>query len=269
MAEDIEVDEKLAARFAAASDLDELTLIVDPDGAADGKITVDKAEYDQLQKLKGASGVNDAVSRLAEVLAKNSQQPINMAAVQPQQGETDAEFEKRIETELFQQGKSAGAIKSIVERYVRPIQESATREIADLRSQLAKHDDSFGPVVKKYGAEVSALLATLTPAQQATQVAQQWAVDQVRLKHFDELVEEKVKERSAAAGTKPVAPKSGSAGQPPHIERGAGAGIDNGESRRTVQITKKQEAEWTELARRNHMEPQAFVRRMAARQGGK
>lgn len=159
------------------------------------KVVLSKAELLAMQ-----NNGSQQIEKLAELIAKQ-QQPVN---VMPQQqvNETDEQYEARIHEELFTPGKTKKVLEEVINRATQPLVSQYQQTIARLQKQLAFNNSNGNSIIAKYSSEAEQMLNQLTPAQRANPEAMNWISDQLKLKHMDDIIAEKVAE--AVNGNKPV-----------------------------------------------------------------
>lgn len=172
------------------------------------KVQLSKQEYEALKQQRGGDAT-EVIKQLAEVLKQ--QQPVN----QPMQerGETDEEYEARLEAELFKPGQSGKALRSFMERELGKREAMYAQSIANLSKQIAKSDPANALIFEKYSDEVEATLQRLTPQQRADPNAMAWALGEVKKNHFNDILEMEIERRTkgkeeAAGKDKKQAPAS-------------------------------------------------------------
>lgn len=159
------------------------------DEVEDDKIVLSKEDFENLKKgtdstgalLEGLKGLQDAM--------KGPSQPVN---VQQQPGESDEEFEKRLEKELFSEGKTGKAMKEAIQRYggnqvsqLMGIISQQNREILELHPEKGK-------VFNRYRGEIEKFVKELPQEQQHHPQVWSYALEQVKSRHKDELEKETV-----------------------------------------------------------------------------
>lgn len=154
------------------------------------KVQLSRQEYEALKNQRGGDA-SDAIAKLAEVLKQ--QQPVN--APKQEQGESDEEFEQRLEAELFKPGQAGKAMRNFLQRELGKRESVYAQSIALLSKQIAKGDPANALVFEKYPDEIEATLQRLTPMQRADPNAMAWALGEVKKNHFNDLIELEVQKR--------------------------------------------------------------------------
>lgn len=205
----------------------------------DGKVMLSRDEYEQLKRGTDSTSVlADSMKELKEVLSGQNE-PAN---VQQQPGESDEDFEKRLEQELFADGQSAKAIKEAVQRYGGMGQ--IMSYISQQNKRLLKLDEESGPIFKRYESEIENVVKKLPPDQQNHPQVWEYALGQVKDRHKDELqsesveqmVQRRVQEELAKLGVN--GQSAGSSKQSgPFVESGSGSANRGGRKKKTVYVT--------------------------------
>ena len=209
----------------------------------DDKVILTKEEFDVLNsKTSDAQLLAEGFKGLQDAL-KTPQQPVN---VEQQAGENDAEFEARLEKELFAEGKTGKALKDAIARYGGGQLNELTAIISNQNKQIIELHPEKGKIFDRYKDEIEGFVKTLPKNQQFHPGVWEYALEQVKVKHKGELegetlsaaVSEGVKAELARLGIdpdnitvtkEPVAP----ARKLSHVESGKGSpGV--GVKRKTV-----------------------------------
>jgi hypothetical protein len=241
-------------------------------GGDEGKVTLTKDEYEALKSGKDptnalAKGLED----LKEVLSKQGQ-PAN---IQQQPGESDEDFEKRLESELFSEGQSGKAIREAVERYSGSQANQLMAYISQQNKRLLQLDSEKGPVFKRFQSEIEREVENLPKNQQNHPQVWDYAFEQVKGRHQDELAaesaEEKAnrlfKEKMEALGLDENGnPLEGQASQrskqrrPAHVESGKGSAnrtSSSGPRKKKLYVTEQDKQE----AARSGVPVEVYVKR--------
>lgn len=215
----------------------------DDDGEED-VVKLSKSEYNELMGRQDSTSVlASGLKELKEALSG----PETPANVQQQPGESDADFEKRIETELFAEGKSAKAIREAVQRYGgAPINQLMTM-LSQQNKRILRLDEETGPIFKRYETEIENVVKKLPVEQQNHPQVWEYALNQVKENHKGELeqdeisakVQQGVREALTAMGLDPD--KAQTAGgkkpkEPVFMESGGGAGSANIGGKKTRKV---------------------------------
>ena len=137
--------------------------------------------------------------------------------------ESDEEFEKRIQDEMY--SNPTKALQEWAVRNLGPAFAQIQQSNMQTAYQLAQNDPQNGWVLKKYGGEVQQVLQSWGQGNNPQMLGQ--AINAVKMHHFDEVLEEKVKEELEKRKT----PRR----EPQHSERAARAGTSN--PKRKVGVT--------------------------------
>lgn len=210
----------------------------------DGKVTLTKEEYDQLRNGRDNTGLlAEGLKELKDVLGSQQQQPANL---QQQPGESDEEFEKRLEQDLFAEGKSGKAIKEAVQRYGGGQVSQLMSMISAQNKKLMQLDEENGPIFKRYKGEIEKIVQDLPVEQQNHPQVWEYALTQVKNTHRDELQEETVEqlvERRVAEKLKEMGIGEGGSTatkRTAHVEGASGRGSANagaGRGKKRVYVT--------------------------------
>jgi hypothetical protein len=120
----------------------------------------------------------------------------------PVQGETDEDFDKRVNEELFKENP-AGMLKKAINREARKIVETEVAPILGSIMEDAfnnaefrlKNDEKDGPIFRKFEPEIKKLLKTLSPAQQKNPQVLKAVFDKIRSDHVEEVIEMEIERR--------------------------------------------------------------------------
>lgn len=211
--------------FQDSGDNDDDVLIVPPGGEApvEEDANEDGAKVEPQVQPASPGLDQNAISQafrdgFAE-LGKNlsSREDGNKQPVQ-QPGESDADFRKRFEKELFySKGKAYDAIKEAVQREVGPILANIQQQTASLTEQSFGNDPTRKKYYTKYKDEIRGWIKrNIPPANQNDPRALEMAYNSVIAGHQSDIIEMEVQARldEANAKTKPKPVyQSGSSGQ--------------------------------------------------------
>ena len=154
------------------------------------------------------AGFERGLEKLGERLG-GPRGPENGPPPPPPSFELSAEDEARVRDELYKSENPAALIKGIIEKTVGKKLEYVTAGVA---AEFAKQEGellrAYSPEYKRWESEVEAELGRLPAGQRAVPGARKAALDRVKLKNLDKLVEEGVK---AALEKAQLPPKSGPA----------------------------------------------------------
>lgn len=163
----------------------------DEEGGDEGKVTLTRQEYEALRQGKDPTDVlAKGLADLKDVLGK--QQPANL---QQQPGESDEEFEKRLEQDLFAEGKSGKAIKEAIQRYGGGQIGQLMTYISSQNKKLLELDGERGPIFKEYRGEIEKFVEGLPPEQQNHPQVWDYAFEQVKGRHVDDIAKKRADER--------------------------------------------------------------------------
>lgn len=162
-------------------------------GGDDDRITLSKEEY---EALKSGKDPTNALAKGLEDLKDVLKGQGAAANVEQKPGESDEDFEKRLEEELFSEGKSGKAIKEAVQRYSGGQTSELMAYISQQNKRLLQLDEQKGPVFKRYQGEIEQEVQKLPAAQQKHPQVWDYAFEQVRTRHKDELEQESAEERA-------------------------------------------------------------------------
>lgn len=160
------------------------------------KITLSKEEYEALRKGTDSTGaLLEGFKGLQEAL-KAPSQPVN---VQQQVGESDEDFEKRLEKELFSEGKTGKAVKEAIQRYGGGQVSQLMGIISQQNRQIIEMHPEKSKVFNRYKGEIEGLVKGLPQDQQFHPQVWDYALEQIKAKHRDELDKESIDSQVAAA----------------------------------------------------------------------
>jgi hypothetical protein len=170
-----------------------------PEGDDDDEsVTLSKEEYDKLiaqrSQESGQEDIGSAIANALKSMQGDQKEPINQQQNVPQQqpGESDEEFWKRVEEDVFKDGKTAPTMKEAIMRVVAPYMNQNMMATAKAERELLMLKN---PSAKKYGDEIDKKVKTLPQWQQMQPGAYEWAYNQVLMEHRDDIIEEEVQRR--------------------------------------------------------------------------
>lgn len=220
------------------------------------KVTLSKEEFEELKSGSNSANVlANSIGELKEALGGGQREPAN---IQQQPGESDEDFEKRLESDLFAEGKSAKAIKEAIQRYSGSQTGQLMGMISAQNKRLLALDEETGPVFKRYKGEIEDFVKKLPVEQQNHPQVWEYAFNQVKEQHKGELesekvsslVEKEVEKRLKEMGIDPnAAPGSGTNAQgkrvqAPYMESGRGsANVSTSGGRKTKKVYATKEDE--------------------------
>ena len=200
------------------------------DEGDDDKVVLSKEEFEQL---KGGQSSTDLLANGLRELKETLSQPQQPANVQQQPGESDEEFESRLERELFAEGKSGKAIKEAVARYTGAQTGQLMGMLSAQNKKLLALDGETGPIFNRYRSEIEKVVSELPEQQQNHPQVWEYAYNQVKDKHKGELqseevsslVEKEVQRRLAELGIEPSGGANGKEKKKsaPFMESGRGS----------------------------------------------
>lgn len=162
------------------------------DGIDEDKVTLSKEEYEQLRSGKDSTGIlAEGLKELKDVLGQQNA-PANL---KQQPGESDEDFEKRLEQDLFAEGKSGKTLREAIERYSGRQHQQLMSVISQQNRRLLELDGTKGPVFKRFQSEIEGFVGQLPPEQQNHPQVWDYAFEQVKKRHESELQEETVNEQ--------------------------------------------------------------------------
>ena len=226
----------------------------------DDNMVVSKEE---LRKLREAAEDRSVVKELYQGLSgqlKQQRQPINVPLAADVQ--TEEEFDKEVEENLFANGKTRKVIEKIIERKMAPMVGHYERTIADVQRSIASKDDHVSTIMTKYRDEFEEELARVPAVQRTTREAYEYVANKVKNNHFDDIVAEKVAEAFAKQqGEAEEVPEKQPVKRKPSTEAGRMSGSGQ---KKIVYKT----AELKEAARRSHMTVEEYARCLEASKRG-
>lgn len=159
----------------------------------DGKVVLSKEEFEALKKgTDSNSALLEGFKGLQDALKQPSREPVN---VQQKPGESDEEFEKRLEKELFNEGKTGKAIKEAIQRYGGSQVSQLMGIISQQNKQIIEMHPEKGKVFGRYKGEIEQFVKGLPPEQQGHPQVWDYALEQVKLRHQDDIVNETVQSK--------------------------------------------------------------------------
>jgi len=138
--------------------------------------------------LEGFKGLQEAL--------KGPAQTVN---VQQQVGETDDEFEKRLEKELFSEGKTGKAVKEAIQRYGGGQVSQLMGIISQQNRQIIEMHPEKSTVFNRYKGEIETFVKDLPQDQQFHPQVWDYALEQIKNKHKEDLDKESVDAKVSAA----------------------------------------------------------------------
>jgi hypothetical protein len=156
------------------------------------QVTLTSEEFEDLKKQKDSNAaLRESIAALGQAVSR----PVNTVqqqVVQPA-GESDVDFEKRLEGQLFETGKTASAMREAIGRYVGPYFQQALGTIAEQSKKLIEVDPERGPTFKQYRKEIESFVEELPAQQRVNPAVWEHAYETVSKRHSGDLLEERVK----------------------------------------------------------------------------
>jgi hypothetical protein len=170
------------------------------------KVVLSKDEYEALRKgSDSSSAIVTGLKDLAGAM-RPGQQPAN---IDQKPGESEADFEKRLEAEMFEQGKAGKVISEAITRQTRGTLGALIGIMSDQNKQLVELNPSTATVFTKYKGEIENYVSSLPANQKNNPLVWTQAVNEIKRRHQDDIIEEtvnsKVQERIDAEVNKRLA----------------------------------------------------------------
>ncbi len=186
-----------------------------------------------------------------------------------EQGESDEDFSKRVNEELFKDNP-AGIIDKAIDRRARKIVET---EIAPVLGSIMedafnnaefrlKNDEKDGPIFRKFEGEIRTMLKTLSPSQQKNPQILKAVFERVKTLHVDEVVDMEVERRGKKAGSSPAS--SAPARKAP-IGEGGSSVMPGSSSGRRVMIPRSEMEELRKRANQMGVDVSVLVERRVSK----
>jgi len=164
----------------------------------DSKVTMSREELEALrQQANSTEQLRQSFNQMAERMAEGSQnqQAANQQAPQ-QPGESDEQFQARIEKELFESGKTTKALQEVFSRYGAPVINQQNQRLSQANKRLMQLDPERGEKFKKYQDEIEKFVASLPQEQQNHPDVWEYAYNEVVMKrHSQDEIEALVQQR--------------------------------------------------------------------------
>lgn len=169
----------------------------------DGKVTMTREEVEALKrKADSTEQLRQSFVEYAEKATPANKKPEEPEPQKP--GESDEVFRKRIEKEIFEEGKTTKALQEFIDRYAGPVVNQQNVQLAEANKKLLMMDSETGPKFKKYKAEIEQYVASLPASHRSNPEVWSYAYREVLSRHSDdemqEMIERKVQERLAQMG---------------------------------------------------------------------
>jgi len=270
---------KKKAEAEVKEDLQEVILpqeeeeVKDPDEGLEtvpsSEIEVGVEEEEAEPEARSSSSdkaILDGFNMLRDELRSRGESPAPTPV--PVQGETDEEFDKKVNEELFKENP-AGMLKKAINREARRIVESEVAPILGSIMEDAfnnaefrlKNDERDGPVFKRFEPEIKKLLKTLTPTQQKNPQVLKAVFDKVRSDHVEEIVEMEIERREK----RPAKPSA--SGAPPRrapLSEG-GSSVQPSSGYRQVMVPRSELAKLQKQADQMGVDVEVLVERRGQR----
>lgn len=170
------------------------------------QVVLTPEEYETLKKGSDSSrAVSEGLANLTQILGaqqKKGGQPVNVPQLQP--GESEEDFNKRIEEMAFSGGKTAEAMAEVSRKTILPILNQVLPGVADMAKELLSLKPETADLYKKYKDSIEEEIMTLPPEQRLLPGAPKWAFDRVVARHKDDVISERVSSRLEEEVTKRV-----------------------------------------------------------------
>jgi hypothetical protein len=235
----------------------------------EGKVVLSKEEYEALRSGTDSTGLlAEGLKELKDALGGQQAQVANESQQQP--GESDEEFEKRLEQDLFAEGKSGKAIREAIQRYGGGQVSQLMGMLSQQNKKLLQLDEETGPIFKRYRSEIEDVVKSLPPEQQGHPQVWEYAVTQVKNAHRDELEQESVEqmvEKRVAEKLKELGVEEG--GQRPAASGPYAGGGGGGRGSANVGAKSKKRVYVTEADKRIAEEKGMPISQYMQRKGGR
>ena len=225
---------------------------VEPD---DDKLIMTREELAKLRtEADDRASVRDLIGTIGQSLKQQQKQPANVAL--PQDFQTEDEFDREVEDQILANGKTRKVIEKIIDRRLAPVLAHYEKQFSRVQRDIVTADPALGGIMQKYGSEIDEELQKMPSVQRTTREAYEYVANQVRQRHFDDIVAEKVAEALKKQQETVVEGSSvASAKRRPVQEAGR---MNGGVTRKTVYLTEQLKDE----ARHAHMTPEEYARRL-------
>lgn len=167
--------------------------------AVDPEVERLRLENEELQRKADVS--NSIHSALVEL--KNQPAPVVQAAPATPQ-KTAAEIAEELSEQMLVD--PVGATEKVIDKYMAP----KLNAIYSVAFKLAKKNAANDPTYQEYGSEVEAYIKSLPPAHQNNPEVYEYAIQQVKNRHIDDIISKEVEKKIAEMAGK----NSGLGGQP-------------------------------------------------------
>lgn len=191
------VDQSLQNNFEPEAEDDDY-MIVDPDEEQEGEseteeVSLSKEEYDQLMSKTDANQtLSQSIDRLGQQLRQEGDEDTAEALPQQQPGESDEDFSKRFEEELFASGKSYKAIKEAMQRMMGPVLGQQSKVVSDQAKKILFMEN---PVAKNYQKKIESYVKKSGRQWDPSVWEEAWKSVQLEPDVQEEIIEQKVQER--------------------------------------------------------------------------
>ncbi len=196
-----DLQEKFGVSFQEAKnpEREEIEIVTEEEAAvekAPEEKPLTKEEIEELRKRADAQVQTKETFNLLSEQFKASQktqvnpQPANIPQQRPT--ETDEEYGKRVEEEMFKPGRALGILRETIGKEVAPVIQNLQNITVQQGRRLLELDPEKGTYFKKYKGEIDEFVRGLPPVQQMTPGVYDFAYDRVMSTKQNEIVEEKV-----------------------------------------------------------------------------
>jgi len=196
-----DLQERFGVTFQDAKDQsrEEIEIVTEEEAKAEEvpeEKPLSKEEIEDLRKRADAQAqTKETFNLLSEQLKAQgrqqaSQQPANIPQQRPT--ETDEEYAKRVEEEMFKPGRTLAIMRETIGKEVAPVIQNLQNITVQQGRRLLELDPDKGTYFKKYKNEIDEFVRGLPPVQQMTPGVYDFAYDRVMATKQDEIVAEKV-----------------------------------------------------------------------------
>ena len=150
--------------------------------------------WERLKKAEETSSSNQAIREGLTGLSDKLNRPAQVVQQQAPQAsqESEEEYFDRMGDEIFKADKPGNVLKDIAKRVKQEMAAQYAQHSVMQQKEIMRLSPKHAELFNKYEDEIEAKRRTLTPAQQADPRSYEWAMNEVRNNHFDEIVAEQV-----------------------------------------------------------------------------
>ncbi len=162
----------------------------------DSTVPVSKEKYEEMVKQGNSADVlNQGLQNLAETLKGRGE---SSAAVPDQQrpGESDADFRERISKDLFEDGKTYGALTEVMQKEFGPVFNQLAAGTVKLQKKVLRNDPETGEYFKRYEKDIDKFVEGLPAGQRMNPEVYEYAYKQVLQQKQPEVLEYEVEKRA-------------------------------------------------------------------------